>query len=265
MAKLRRRASRVILEPVSARSYAPKQSWLADFGERCLDPRFVDAIRAGDDAALAALVTRPLAGVVEFPLLAPEYMQALLRECHAFEHWSRHRGTLPTRPNSMNAYGVVLAELGLEASMDELVETWLTPLTRRLFPEHAGANLDHQHAFVVDYAEGGDTSLDLHVDDSEVTLNACLGLSFEGADVYFLGERCDAHRADPANDTERWQWAPAPGRAILHAGAHRHGVHPLRSGRRVNLIVWARSSRHRRAHGSPHAAPAPWCRLCKAA
>lgn len=132
-------------------------------------------------------------------------------------------------------------------------------------PGPASASLDHQHAFIVEYAEGGDTDLGFHVDDSEVTLNACLGLAFEGAEVYFRGARCDTHRDDPARECESWQWQPSPGRAILHAGAHRHGVHALRSGRRVNLIVWARSSRHRRAHPAPHAGPTPWCAGCKAA
>lgn len=149
--------------------------------------------------------------------------------------------------------------------MDQLLDTWLAPLTNRYFPDHAGGQLDHQHSFVVDYAETGDTSLDFHVDDSEVTLNACLGLTFEGAEVYFRGERCDLHRTEPANDTESWQWTPAPGTALLHAGSHRHGVFPLRAGRRINLIVWARSSRHRRVHRSAHAGPAAWCRGCKAA
>jgi hypothetical protein len=51
----------------------------------------------------------------------------------------------------------------------QLLDAWLAPLTSRYFPDHAGGQLDHQHGFVVDYAETGDTSLDFHVDDSEVT------------------------------------------------------------------------------------------------
>ncbi|MDI3285835.1 hypothetical protein [Polyangium sp. 15x6] len=246
-------------------SYSPRQTWLSDMTERCLDPGFVRAVQAGTHEALEALVTRLHPGVIEFPLLSAEYREALLREIHAFEHWCRHRGVGPVRPNSMNNQGVVLAELGLEGAMDELLYTWLSPLTKWAFPEHAGSSVDHQHSFVVEYAENGDTDLGFHVDDSEVTLNACLGLSFDGAEVYFRGVRCDAHREDPANDAEVWQWNPAAGRAILHAGAHRHGVHALRSGRRVNLIVWARSSRHRRAHRAPHEGPTTWCPRCEAA
>lgn len=32
-----------------------------------------------------------------------------------------------------------------------------------------------------------------HVDDSEVTLNVCLGKQFTGGDLFFRGVRCDKH------------------------------------------------------------------------
>lgn len=32
-----------------------------------------------------------------------------------------------------------------------------------------------------------------HVDDSEVTLNVCLGKQFSGGELYFRGIRCDKH------------------------------------------------------------------------
>lgn len=258
--------SRVLRSCMSlTKQYGLAQRWLADLSEDALNPEFVAAVRSTDDSALDAFVRKPQAGVVEFPLLSEAFTQGLLRELHAFEHWCRRHQQLPARPNSMNDFGVVLGELGLDDAMDELLHSWLLPLTRRFFPDHAGGELDYQHAFVVDYSEHGDTSLDFHVDDSEVTLNVCLGQEFGGAEVYFRGERCDAHRMEPANDAESWQWSPRPGLAILHAGAHRHGVHPFRSGRRINLIVWARSSLHRRMHPEPHVGPVGWCSACKAA
>ena len=33
----------------------------------------------------------------------------------------------------------------------------------------------------------------LHVDDSEVTLNICLGKQFSGGELFFRGVRCDEH------------------------------------------------------------------------
>ena len=35
--------------------------------------------------------------------------------------------------------------------------------------------------------------LGLHVDDSEVTLNVCLGKHFSGGELFFKGVRCDKH------------------------------------------------------------------------
>lgn len=32
-----------------------------------------------------------------------------------------------------------------------------------------------------------------HVDDSEVTLNVCLGKEFSGGELFFRGVRCDKH------------------------------------------------------------------------
>jgi hypothetical protein len=32
-----------------------------------------------------------------------------------------------------------------------------------------------------------------HVDDSEVTLNVCLGRQFSGGELFFRGVRCDEH------------------------------------------------------------------------
>lgn len=32
-----------------------------------------------------------------------------------------------------------------------------------------------------------------HVDDSEVTLNVCLGTKFSGGELFFRGVRCDKH------------------------------------------------------------------------
>lgn len=32
-----------------------------------------------------------------------------------------------------------------------------------------------------------------HVDDSEVTLNVCLGKEFDGGELFFRGVRCDKH------------------------------------------------------------------------
>lgn len=242
--------------------YRLRQPQLAAMDDTMLAPALRTAL---DGGALADVVREPHPGVAEVELFTEAACQAFLRELHAFEHHCHRTGRKPTRPNSMNAYGVVLSELGLEYAMDDLLGRCIAPIARAFLGRFAASKLDHQHAFVVEYAEGADTELGFHVDDSEVTLNVCLGWEFTGSSVYFEGPRCDAHRQTPARDDERWEWSPSPGRALLHGGANRHGVRPLTSGRRTNLIVWARSSAHRRAHRAPHEPPAAFCPLCAAA
>ena len=53
---------------------------------------------------------------------------------------------LPTsRPNSMNKYGLVLNEIGMEPLFDELQRTVLQRVAERLFPRE-GASLDRHHS-----------------------------------------------------------------------------------------------------------------------
>ena len=64
------------------------------------------------------------------------------------------------------------------------------PLSRLLFPAE-GSEFDQHHTFVCQYMLGQDTSLDMHHDDSDVTLNVCLGKDFEGATLSFCGSIFD--------------------------------------------------------------------------
>jgi hypothetical protein len=46
---------------------------------------------------------------------------------------------------------------------------------------------------------------------------------------------------------------------VLHAGAHRHGVELLESGRRRNLILWLQSSAWRAERAAAAEPCPPWC------
>lgn len=172
----------------SKQTYRPRQPLLQRFSEAWLHADVVAAVRGGSDADLNEVVTEVHPRLFELRLFSSELLEALLRELHVFEHWCEHHDVKPLRPNSMNNYGFMMSQLGLDFALDEFLDEWLVPITSRLFHEHAGDALDHHHSFVVDYAESGDTALGFHVDDSEVTVNACLGFAFEGAEVYFEGE-----------------------------------------------------------------------------
>ena len=84
-----------------------------------------------------------------------------------------------------------------------------------------------------------DRKLDLHVDDSAVTLNVCLGTEFTDGQLYFGGIRCSSHTSSTKpRDDEEIYLKHQVGTACLHLGAHRHRALPITSGRRLNLVLW---------------------------
>lgn len=206
---------------------------------------------AADAKGLLARLTSVGPGVWSLPLLTPHGCRDLL------EDLDRRGAQQPpgAGPNSMHSYGAVLADLGLGPLATALRAELVAPLGRTLFAPQGGADLTAEHGFLAEYGNDADESLGYHVDDSVVTLNVCLGEEFSGTELYFRGVRCDEHRQAPWSPSEAFELEHEPGQAILHAGRHRHGVHPLRRGRRRNLILWCQGETGRRLA----AACGPWC------
>ena len=123
-----------------------------------------------------------------FPLFDAEFCAMLLAELEHFQVVAEEIGVVVHRPNSMNKYGVILKQLGLAPIIDELIELVLGPLARGWFSGPV-SQLDGHHSFLVQYeaAVSGDTHLDMHTDDADVTFNVCLGKEFEGAGLTFCG------------------------------------------------------------------------------
>jgi len=117
----------------------------------------------------------------------------LLEEVENFEKWVHAMKFKIMRPNTMNKYGAVLDDFGLEAMLNQFMEQFVAPISRVFYPEVGGGTLDSHHAFVVEYGKDRDVELGFHVDDSEVTLNVCLGKQFSGGELYFRGIRCENH------------------------------------------------------------------------
>ncbi len=156
----------------------------------------------------------------------------------------------------MNRYGAALADLGYGEAERELLASVVRPLAADCFPDLNG-ELASSYGFTVAYGPTQDQALGFHVDDSDLTLNVCLGDTFSGGELYFRGCRCALHREDDFTPEEAFSWAHTPGLALLHRGGHRHGVHPIGAGVRRNLILWCGSPVRRRDDpGQP--CPA-WC------
>ncbi|GAY54624.1 hypothetical protein CUMW_158200 [Citrus unshiu] len=207
-----------------------------------LVPAFVKAVRDNTEASFRSIMAEPIPGIYTFEMLQPRFCEMLLSEVENFERWVHDTRFRIMRPNTMNKFGAVLDDFGLETMLDKLMNDFIRPISKVFFPEVGGSTLDSHHGFVVEYGMDRDVELGFHVDDSEVTLNVCLGREFSGGELFFRGVRCDKHVNTETQSEEILDYSHVPGYAVLHRGRHRHGARATTSGSRVNLLVWCRSS-----------------------
>ncbi|PQM34320.1 putative PKHD-type hydroxylase [Prunus yedoensis var. nudiflora] len=205
-------------------------------------PSFLKAINENTEDSFRSIMAEPAPGIYTFEMLQPYFCELLLSEVETFERWVIETNFRIMRPNTMNRYGCVLDDFGLETMLDKLMEDFIRPMSRVFFPEVGGSTLDSHHGFVVEYGTDKDAELGFHVDDSEVTLNVCLGKQFSGGELFFRGIRCDKHVNSETQSEEIFDYSHVPGHAVLHRGRHRHGARATTSGCRVNLLLWCRSS-----------------------
>lgn len=149
-----------------------------------------------------------------------------------------------------------LDSIGLGWVNDMLFNLFIRPMTKHLFLESeqlqntkksrkASSMLDWRHGYVAGYSSlpkgsKGATRHRLvpHTDDSEITLNCCLGEeNYQGGHVEFYGLRGSEHEGRLLGKVER----PNVGRALLHSGRHLHSVSDVTDGDRYALIIWSRS------------------------
>ncbi|KAK6267475.1 hypothetical protein QUC31_011635 [Theobroma cacao] len=205
-------------------------------------PSFLKAINENKEESFRSIMAEPALGVFTFEMLQPHFCELLLSEVENFEKWVHETKFRIMRPNTMNKFGAVLDDFGLETMLDKLMEDFIRPISKVFFSDVGGSTLDSHHGFVVEYGIDRDVELGFHVDDSEVTLNVCLGKQFSGGDLFFRGVRCDKHVNTETQSDEILDYSHVPGRAVLHRGRHRHGARATTSGHRVNLLLWCRSS-----------------------
>ncbi|CAH2033668.1 unnamed protein product, partial [Thlaspi arvense] len=226
-------------------------------------PSFLEAVNHKSEEGFRSIVVQQAPGIFTFPMFNPQFCESLLAEVEHMEKWVYESKATIMRPNTLNRFGLVLDDFGFESMLQKLVDDFISPLSQVLFPEVCGSSLDSHHGFIVEYGRDRDVDLGFHVDDSEVSLNVCLGKQFAGGELYFRGVRCDDHVNSESTQEEVYDYSHVPGQAILHRGRHRHGARATTAGHRVNLILWCRSSTFREMKNYQREFPS-WCGGCKA-
>ncbi|XP_035381964.1 2-oxoglutarate and iron-dependent oxygenase domain-containing protein 2 isoform X2 [Electrophorus electricus] len=241
-------------------TYKPLHENVYRLQESHLAPEFLEIVKychmdgANEKGLLALLTTEAAPRVYRFPVFTKDFCRDLVEELEHFEQSDAPKG----RPNTMNNYGVLLDELGLdEGLVGPLREEYLRPLSALLYPDCGGRWLDSHKAFAVKYAVHEDVELSYHYDNAEVTLNVSLGKDFTGGNLYF-GDM----RQVPLCETECVEVEHQVTRALMHRGQHMHGALPVLAGCRWNLVVWMRASCQRNhlcpmCDARPRLRPAP--------
>jgi hypothetical protein len=78
------------------------------------DDRFLKAIRSDSPKQLDQFMCEESEYLYSFPLLKPEFCNKIVEEIDHFEKWSEQHGLQVNRPNSMNNYGAILDDFGME-------------------------------------------------------------------------------------------------------------------------------------------------------
>lgn len=237
--------------------YYPLYNHLYTLKDDIFVESFAKAIHNKTSEALYQILKEEHSGIYSFDLLKPEFCSQLLEEIFWFESWCAQKQIRMHPPNSMNNYGAILDDFGFTPFLNRLLAEYITPLSTLLFKDVGGDSLDEHHGFIVEYAMGKDTSLGFHTDDSEVTLNVCLGREFTDGTLYYRGLRCHLCQETPTLQGEYFEINHRVGRAMLNRGQHRHGADDITSGERYNLILWCKSSKYRRQ--SNYGGCTEWC------
>lgn len=228
-------AIREVYNPFHNHVYQLQEAYLAPEFKQIVDYCRDDS--ASEDGLLALMQTEAAQRVYRFPVFKKSFCEELIEELEHFEVSSAPKG----RPNTMNHYGILLNELGLDDGfITALREHYLQPITSLLYPDCGGRCLDSHKAFVVKYDMHEDLDLSYHYDNAEVTLNVCLGKDFTEGNLYF-GDM----RQVPLSETECTEVVHRVADGLLHRGQHMHGALPISSGQRWNLIIWMRASQER--------------------
>ena len=202
------------------------------------------------ELAVKALLHEVAPDVFQFQFFDPERL-AVLRG-YLEQVWNSQ---IPMRP----PYGIVLNRRGamldsrsegylaapsFQAFYNEILNTYMRPISRMLFPEVMGFDTQ-TFGFSIYYEPNTDSSIRPHTDASAVTLNINLNLPGEE----FTGSQVDFY---PPYTGDIKSLTFKPGTAMLHRGNIAHAAKPITSGERTNFVLWLYGDRGRLpAQGAP--------------
>ncbi|MEM9103275.1 MAG: 2OG-Fe(II) oxygenase family protein [Pseudomonadota bacterium] len=218
-----------------------KKDELVNLNQSLFDPNLRKAIRLAwedptKESAVKKLWHEVMPGVYQCQFFEPQRLTKLREYLEEVSN-----AQIPLRP----PYGIVLNRGGMmldsrslgylaapsfQAFYRDLIDQYMRPISRLLFPEIMGYDTQ-SFGFSIQYQPTTDTSIRPHTDASAVTLNINLNLpgeEFSGSAVDFF---------NPVTGVKH-ELVFEPGTAVIHRGNVPHAAQPITSGERSNFVFW---------------------------
>ena len=107
---------------------------------RWIEPDLLDALqelKAGNESAVHSLLRVEVEGVYSFAIFTTEFCDLFIEELDNYYA----TGLPQPRPNSMNNYGIIVNQIGMQAVITRMQREVLHPLSELLFPAQARLGL----------------------------------------------------------------------------------------------------------------------------
>jgi hypothetical protein len=241
---------RDMLDPIAAKAIF-KSTWYQQ------EPPSVHDVLSGksqvdlDAHLLEGLMEQELFDVYSMPLLSRAFCDKLR---HFVQAVSKLGETAEFADLIVGKRPIDLDTVGLSWINNLLFHLIIRPVARHLYKDSETIDeLDWRQGYVAGYSAKPASSdatprqrLVSHTDDSEVTLNLCIGDDFDGGALQFRGLRGSDDGGQLIGDFQ-----PIQGTALIHAGRHLHEVTEVTRGNRYAFIIWARSWKGTRRQSCP--------------
>ena len=207
---------------------------------------------------LEDLLDEEMDGVYSLPLLSPSFCHKIRQYCQALAKLAHQDEPETFAYLQVGTRAISFDTVGLGWINDLILQVFLQSIAQHLFPPNINENdnnaiLDWRQGYVAGYAATPSAQtatprqqLNIHTDDSEVTLNLCLGQDFSGGQLVLYGLRGQDNAAVP-----QLEYTHQLGRAVVHSGRHFHAVTAVTEGERHVYIQWARAWGGTRAYSCP--------------
>eukprot|EP01080_Neovahlkampfia_damariscottae_P011875 gene11875-5202_t len=131
--------------------------------------------------------------------------------------------------NAKKRITIIGKHIKRDSSFEKIVNFYQTllPIIELKYPLQQNEEYELKEVYFIGYQENDIIEHPGHCDDSDVTINLCLGKKFEGGNLLFGLQR---------NLVYKLSCIQFPGTIFIHEGFKTHGASPVTKGERYNLI-----------------------------